>query len=226
MEVAEAERDALQAEVDAAVGDRSQAEELATNWASWDEQMEAEMQKGESTLSRQVLAKALAGAPIYVMPMPAKRTWAFLGLASYEGVIRGAVRPGAIATFIQDEADLAPLVDRGAPPKAVREWLAAEAAFMGGEPMPKALFKPTGRPFETKFTPPRRPDGTVDEVAIAGMMVPEWARGKARGWAHPKPTKRGGVPKPISGGSDVPYLPVGSGQREVQHLQGQVGAPM
>ena len=99
-EVAEAKRDELQMWEQNAVADRGQAEELLHNWATWDEAMEAEMQKRESALSRQVLAKALAGAPIYVMPMPERRTWAFLGLASYEGVIRGAVRPGAIATFV------------------------------------------------------------------------------------------------------------------------------
>jgi DNA invertase Pin-like site-specific DNA recombinase len=206
-EVAEAKRDELQTWERNAVADRGQAEELLHNWATWDEAMEAEMQKGESALSRQVLAKALAGAPIYVMPMPERRTWAFLGLASYEGVIRGAVRPGAIATFVDD--DPAPLVDRGAAPLAVRQWLAEAAAFLSGEPLPKELFVQRGKsPYAKAYAPPRRPDGTVDDEAVARLMLPAWAKSQKLG-------KRG-EPRPIGGGSDA----------EVQRLQRQVEAPM
>jgi DNA invertase Pin-like site-specific DNA recombinase len=206
-EVAEAQRDELQCWARNAVADREQAEELLHNWTSWSEAMEAEMQKGESALSRQVLAKALAGSPIYVMPGPERRTWFFLGLASYEGVLRGAVRPGAIATFVQDDQDPAPLVDRGAPPLAVRQWLTQAAAFQGGEPLPKALFVQQGKTkYDTVYAPPRRPDGTVDDEAIARLMVPAWARSQKL------------KPRPIAGGSDTPV--------EVQRLQRPVGAPM
>jgi DNA invertase Pin-like site-specific DNA recombinase len=208
-EVAEAKRDELQTWARNAVADREQAEELLHNWNGWSEAMEAEMQKGESALSRQILAKALAGAPIYVMPMPERRTWAFLGLASYEGVLRGAVRPGAIATFVQDgEGDV--LVDRGAPPLVVRQFLAHQAAFQGGAPLPKELF-PGG-----VFRPPTRPDGTVDEAAIARLMVPAWAKSQKLG-------KRGG-PRPIAGASDASEDRVRS-RAEVQRLQGHVGGP-
>jgi hypothetical protein len=97
------------------------------------------------------------------------------------------------------------LVDRGAPPLAVRQFLAHQAAFQGGAPLPKELF-PGG-----VFTPPRRPDGTVDDDAIARLMVPAWATSQKLG-------KRGG-PRPIAGGSDA----VSAG---VQGLHGHVGAPI
>jgi len=158
------------------------------------------MQRGESAVSRQVLAKALAGSPIYVMPMPERRTWTFLGLASYEGVLRGAVRPGAIATFAQDDENPDPLVDRGAPPQVVRQFLVHQAVFQGGAPLPSR---------DGKLALPIREDGTVDWDALPVAMLPAWARSKKLG-------KRG-EPRPIAGGSDTP---------EVQRLRGQVGAPM
>jgi DNA invertase Pin-like site-specific DNA recombinase len=225
-DVAEAKRDELQTWARNAVADREQAEELLHNWETWDAAMEDEMQKGESALSRQVLAKALAGSPIFVMPMPARRTWTFLGLASYEGVIRGAVRPGAIATFVQDDENLAPLVDRGAPPAVVRQFLAHQAALQGAETWPAEMYKVEADGTK-RFAAPRLPDGTVDFDAIARLMLPEWARGGRRGWQHPKPAKRNGLPKPISGGSDVVVSAVKeSGAAEVQRAQRHVGAPM
>jgi hypothetical protein len=97
--VAEAKRDELLTGQRNEIADTEQATTMASNWNGWAAQMEAEMQREESALSRQILAKALAGSPIYVLPGQERRSWRFLGLASYEGVIRGAVRPGAIATF-------------------------------------------------------------------------------------------------------------------------------
>jgi hypothetical protein len=217
-DVAEAKRDELQLWERNAVADREQAEELFHNWKSWDEAMEGEMQKGESALSRQILAKALAGAPIYVMPGPERRTWFFLGLASYEGVIRGAVRPGAIATFVDHDQ---PLVDRGAPPAAVRQWLAEQAAFQCGEPLPKELFVQKGKTkYDKVYAPPRRPDGTVDDEAIARLMLPAWAKSQKLG-------KRGEPRRPIAGGSDAPdRVHSETAEEGVKRLQRQVGAPM
>jgi DNA invertase Pin-like site-specific DNA recombinase len=201
--VAEARRDELISWQRNAAADVAQAEELAANWNGWAEQMEREQQvgNGESVLSRQILAKALGGAPVYVMPGTEKRTWHFLGLASYEGVLRGAVRPGAIARFVQDgEGD--ELVDRGAPPAAVRAFLAHQILFQSGAPLPPELFT-------------KQADGTttytqVDEATMARLLMPEWAQSYRRGWAQPNPTKRQGIakPRPIADGSDAKVQPV------------------
>jgi len=158
------------------------------------------MQRGESAVSRQVLAKALAGSPIYVMPMPERRTWTFLGLASYEGVLRGAVRPGAIATFAQDDENPDPLVDRGAPPQVVRQFLVHQAVFRAER---------------------RCPAGTASWHSRSGKMGPSTGtpcRSRCcRPGARSKKLGKRGEPRPIAGGSDTP---------EVQRLRGQVGAPM
>jgi hypothetical protein len=84
---------------------------LRAKWADWSQALES-----DAVLARQVLGRALAGALIYVQPGPEKRTWYFLGLASYEGIIRGAVRPGFIATYARDDENPDPLVDRGRGP--------------------------------------------------------------------------------------------------------------
>lgn len=87
---------------------------------------------------------------------------------------------------------------------------AHEAAFLSGEPLPKALFvQRVKTKYDTVYAPPRRPDGTVDEEAIARLMLPAWAKSQKLG-------KRG-EPKPIAGASDA---------QQVQRLQGQVEAPM
>ena len=74
--------------------EHDQAEELRAKWAEWSDALE-----DDAVLARQVLGKVLAGAPIYVRPGVTPKTWFFVGLASFEAVIRGAVRPGAIATY-------------------------------------------------------------------------------------------------------------------------------
>lgn len=132
------------------------------------------------------------------MPGPERRTWFFLGLASYEGVLRGAGRPGAIATFVQDgEGD--PLVDRGVPPAVVRQFVAHQAVLQGGAPLPSRRGKPAL---------PTRPDGAVDRDALPAAMLPAWARSQKLG-------KRG-EPRPIAGGSDAP---------EAQRFQGAGRGP-
>lgn len=150
-EQAEAKREELEAWQRDETSDRERAEELRARWAEWSVALE-----DDPILARQVLFKALAGAPIFVQPSHEPRTWVFLGLASFEGVLRGAVRPGGIATFIDDEA---PHVERGAAPMVVREALAALAGMPAG-PLPMV----------------READGTsrVDWAAARG--VPSWAR--------------------------------------------------
>jgi hypothetical protein len=96
----------------------------------------------------------------------------------------------AIATFVQDDENPGPLVDRGAPPLVVRQALAHSAAFQGHTYLPKVMTK--------------RADGRIDWDALPAAMLPEWARGGKRGWSQPRPAKRNGVPKPISGSSDAP----------------------
>ena len=67
--------------------EHDQAEELRAKWAEWSDALE-----NDAVLARQVLGKVLAGAPIYVRPGVTPKTWFFVGLASFEAVIRGAVR--------------------------------------------------------------------------------------------------------------------------------------
>jgi site-specific DNA recombinase len=176
-EAAEAEREELQGWVRDAAADRAQAQELATRWSEWQETA-----GDDPVVARQMLAKALGGAPIYITPGAEKRTWFFLGLASYEGVLRGAVRPGGYAV----QPDEVPHVNRGAVPQAVQEALARLATIQGtaGQPLPKG----TGK--DGAFT-------VEDWKAFTG--VPSWACGrtlKADG-------KRSAAYRPIAGGSDA-----------------------
>jgi hypothetical protein len=148
----------------------------------------AQALEDDALVARQALGKLLAGAPVYVVPGAENRTWHFVGLASYEGALRGAVRPGYIATYAEDDANPYPIADRGAAPEVVRRALFESAAFQGGAPLPKAIFEGGA------FTPPRRADGTVDDEALAQLMVPAWARPRSD-------RKR----PPIAGGSDAEF---------------------
>jgi hypothetical protein len=104
-EKVEARRDELVSWVRSEAADRTQAEELAAKWPDW--------AHAHPIVARQALGKLLAGAPVYVVPGAEKRTWHFVGLASYEGALRGAVRPGYIATYA-DDMDPYPIVSRAA----------------------------------------------------------------------------------------------------------------
>src|SRR4030095_11094834 len=115
-------------------------------------------------------------------------------------VIRGAVRPGAIATYVYDDENPAPVVDRGAAPQAVREALASMAALP-----PDGMLKATGVG-ATKW------DRVLTKADLkAFLAVPAWARPRS----DRKPQRR--LP-PISGGSDVPIS-------ESSDPGGQVEAP-
>ncbi len=174
-EQAEARRDELESWVRNEEVDREQSDELVARWAEWSEALE-----DDAVLARQVLGKALAGAPIYAQPGAERRTWFYLGLASFEGILRGAVRPGAIATFVQDDEDPAPVVDRGVAPQAVREFLAVQAGFLG-----------RGLPVK---------DGRIDWGAA--KAVPAWALSRADKGRGIKPIS-GGSDAPISECSDA-----------------------
>lgn len=91
-EAAEASRTELEAWARDAKKDRERAEEVRDRWTAWAPALEKDIE-----LARQILGKALAGAPIYILPAPERRTWYYLGLASYEGLLQGAVRPGYAA---------------------------------------------------------------------------------------------------------------------------------
>ena len=156
-EVAEARRDELQAWAYNAAAGAAQAEELAAKWPDWAQALEA-----DAVLARQVLSKCLASAPIYVMPGAEKRTWFFVVLASYEGFLRGAVRPGFIATYADD--DQYPLVERGAAPESVRQALYDMARGQGGNYLP-TIRQADGVTSRTNWDP--------------NAMVPEWARPRA-----------------------------------------------
>ena len=118
---------------------------------------------------------------MYVVPGWEKRTWFFLGLASYEGALRGAIRPGYIATYAQDDENPDPIVDRGAAPQAVREGLLhlVRAHALAGRPLPMI----------------RAADGTSRVDWEAAFAVPAWAR--PRGDRKKLPS--------IAGGSDVEF---------------------
>jgi hypothetical protein len=103
------QRDELEHVVRNERAEHDQAEELRAKWAEWSDALE-----DDAVLARQVLGKVLAGAPMYVRPGVTPKTWFFVGLASFEAVIRGAVRPGAITTYVYDDENPAPVVDRGA----------------------------------------------------------------------------------------------------------------
>lgn len=66
---AKAELEELQTWARDEAADRDRAEELRQKWAEWSEALE-----DDAVLARQVLGKALAGAPIYVRPGQEKRT--------------------------------------------------------------------------------------------------------------------------------------------------------
>jgi hypothetical protein len=173
----EAERDELAAWVRDEAADRAQAQELATRWEEWQESA-----GDDPVVARQMLAKALGGAPVYVTPGVEKRTWFFLGLASYEGVLRGAVRPGGYAIQPDEVAE----VSRGAVPAAVREALARLATIQGiaTSPLPR----------------PAMGDVYTVEDWKAALGVPSWAQGRALKVDGKRASL---LPKPIAGGSDA-----------------------
>jgi DNA invertase Pin-like site-specific DNA recombinase len=177
-EVAEARRDELQAWAYNAAAGAAQAEELAAKWPDWAQALEA-----DAVLARQVLSKCLASAPIYVMPGAEKRTWFFIGLASYEGFLRGAVRPGFIATYADD--DQYPLVERGAAPESVRQALYDMARREGGNYLP-TIRQADGVTSRTNWDP--------------NAMVPQWARPRADRGQYSKEGPRRKLPA-ISGAS-------------------------
>jgi hypothetical protein len=155
-----------------------------------------------------MLAKALGGAPIYITPGAEKRTWFFLGLASYEGVLRGAVRPGAYAIQPTEVSE----VSRGAVPAAVREALVR----LAGLDVLSAIGS-QGAPLPTV----READGTSRVDWKAALAVPSWACGRALS-KHPRLKGEGKRAvlrhPPIAGGSDAPEFNV-SGSHRGPHVK-------
>jgi len=107
-----------------------------------------------SASAREVNRAAPSRAAVQMAKLPGseKRTWFFLGLASYEGIIRGAIRPGGIATFVQDDD---PVIERGAAPQVVREFLLTMARHQERRPMARGA------------------DGKIDWAGVLRAVLPD-----------------------------------------------------